>query len=235
MIPEQEAFALPSTVESVVRARTNGPLLAAAAVLWIPADALVVDVTYGRGLFWTHYRPARLVAHDLALDGVDFRTLPEADGTVDVLVFDPPYIPQGGRDSSTIDGPRIPGGANVSGGDGFLERYGLVDGPRTVVELDELFRAGLKEASRVLRAGGRLLVKCSDYVTSGRYVSGRHRVVGAALDLGFIQVDEFVHYSGTGPQPLTDADGNPRRQYHSRRAHSFLVVFELGRRAAARR
>ena len=69
----QLAFSMPETVQSVVRCPTNGPLLAAAAQLWIADDDLVVDVTYGRGMFWTHYRPGRLVAHDLALDGVDFR------------------------------------------------------------------------------------------------------------------------------------------------------------------
>lgn len=42
-------------------------------------------------------------------------------------------------------------------------------------------------------------------------------------DIQFEQVDEFVHFSGTGPQP-------PRpRQFHSRRAHSFLCVFKKRR------
>src|SRR5688572_3505485 len=94
----QLAMAMPETVQSVVHCATNGPLLAAAAQLWIGPDDLVVDVTYGKGNFWTRYRPGRLVTHDLALDGVDFRHLPEAPGSVDVVVFDPPYIPQGGRD-----------------------------------------------------------------------------------------------------------------------------------------
>jgi hypothetical protein len=65
----QLAFSMPETVQSVVRRRTYGPLLAAAAQLWIELEDLVVDVTYGRGNFWTDYRPARLVAHDLAVDG----------------------------------------------------------------------------------------------------------------------------------------------------------------------
>ena len=67
---------MPETVQSVVRCPTNGPLLAAAAQLWIAPEDLVVDVAYGRGKFWTQYRPDRLVAHDLALDSVDFRSPP---------------------------------------------------------------------------------------------------------------------------------------------------------------
>jgi hypothetical protein len=99
-----------STVESVVRCRDNGPLIAAAATLWIKPDDLVIDATYGRGKFWTCYRPERLVMHDIALDGVDFRHLPEADRSVDAVVFDPPYVAPGGRDTSSQRGRLDNGG-----------------------------------------------------------------------------------------------------------------------------
>lgn len=199
-------------IESVVRTRDNGSLLAIAAALWIRPGDLVVDVTYGRGNFWTRYRPERLVAHDLIVDGVDFRHLPEDDASVDVVVFDPPYIPQGGRETSTLK-------ARYASGGEFLYRYGLFDGPRSVRELKELHAAGIKEAARVLAPRGRLLVKCMDYISGGRFNTGHHHVVSAALALGLEQVDEFIHHSGLGPQP-------PRpNQYHSRRAHTFLCVF----------
>jgi hypothetical protein len=205
----QLAWRLPGTVESVVASRYNGPLIAAAAALWIADDDDVLDVTYGRGNFWTDYRPEHLRWHDLALDGVDFRHLPEPDRSVDVVVFDPPYISQGGRDTSTADD--------------FTDRYGLRDCPRTVSELQQLIDDGIAEAERVLRRDGRLLVKCMDYVSSGRFVKGRHRIVATAEALRLRQVDEYVHYSGTGPQPEHD------RQVHSRRAHSFLCVFRKTR------
>jgi tRNA G10 N-methylase Trm11 len=197
---------MPETVQSVVRCATNGPLIAAAAQLWIGPDDLVLDATYGRGNFWTKIRPARLVAHDLALDGVDFRQLPEGDASVDVVVFDPPYIAQGGRQSSTTPD--------------FLDRYGLVDVPKTVSGLNELVAAGIKEALRVLKPKGRLMVKCMDYINGGKLILGRHHVVTTALALGMEQVDEFIHYSGTGPQPPRE------RQLHSRHAHNFLCVFQ---------
>lgn len=198
---------LPGTVESVVRCRLNGPLIAAAAELWIDPSDIVVDVTYGKGNFWTMYRPINLVAHDLHNgDGVDFRNLPELDASVDVVVLDPPYIPQGGRDTSTTQD--------------FLDRYGLHEVPKTANELNLLIAAGMSEAHRVLKPSGRLFVKCMDYINGGRYVQGRHAVVSAAILLGYEQVDELVHHSGTGPQPLG------RRQVHSRRSHSFLCIFQ---------
>lgn len=210
MLSSQGAFDMAGTVQSVVECRENGPLLAAAAQLWIrPADR-VIDVTYGQGNFWTKYRPPLLESHDLAIDGVDFRSLPELDATYDVVIFDPPYITQGGRDTSTIPD--------------FLNRYGLVDVPKTSGELEELIAAGLKECSRILKPKGRLMAKCMDYVNGGRLVLGRHFVVTKALELGLEQVDEFIHYSGLGPQPPG------RTQQHSRRAHSFLCVFQAPRR-----
>jgi hypothetical protein len=206
----QEAFAMPEVVQSVVRCQTNGPLLAVAAQLWIGADDLVVDVTYGRGNFWTHYRPRHLVAHDLRLDGVDFRQLPEADASVDVAVFDPPYI---------TTGPATEGGVGE-----MHHRYGLDPGNYSQDDLRALIGGGIKECARILKPKGRLLVKCMDFVTSGRLVLGRHFVVSTALAAGLEQVDEFIHASGTGPQP------EGRRQVHSRRAHSFLCVFQASRR-----
>lgn len=201
-------FDLSGTVQTVVDSRKNGALIRAASTLWIRPDDLVVDVTYGEGRFWTEYRPHRLVAHDLyKLDGVDFRALPEEDGSVDVVVLDPPYIAQGGRDSATaVD---------------FRDRYGLNEAPKSSAELRELVAAGITEAARVLRPSGRLLVKTMNYVNGRRFVKAQRDVVTAAEAVELEQVDEFVHLSGTGIPP-------PGRkvQIHARRAHSFLCVFQ---------
>ena len=204
-------------VSSVIGSKTNGPLIAAVARLWIrPTDA-VVDVTYGRGKWWVDYRhPGPFTAHDIRTDGVDFRALPEADRSVDVVTMDPPYTAIGGRNTSTV-------------GD-FNDRYGLVDAPRTPDELRDMIAAGIKEAARVLRPGGRLLIKTADYISGGKYQPGLHHVTGVAADAGLELVDLFIHNSGFGPQPKQNLDGTPRRQVHSRRAHSYLVVFRAPKR-----
>lgn len=202
-----ERLFLPDAIESVVSCRTNGALIAAVADLWIEPNDLVVDATYGRGLFWSRFRPSSLIAHDKYLgDGVDFRELPEPNGTVDVVVLDPPYIAQGGRKTSTVQD--------------MLDRYGLVEVPATVRELEQLVTDGIREATRVLAPSGRLLVKCMDYINGGRFIQGRHHVVQSAMECGLEQVDEFVHHSGVGPQPTG------RSHLHSRRAHSFLCIFQ---------
>ncbi len=69
---------------------TNADLIAAVSALWIVDGDVVLDPTWGQGAFWRLGSPDGLIAHDLKTDGIDFRKLPEADTSVDVVVFDPP-------------------------------------------------------------------------------------------------------------------------------------------------
>lgn len=201
---------LEATVQSVVQTHTNGPLLATAAVLYIRQSDEVLDMTFGRGAFWTDYVPTNLTSHDIRTDGVDFRALPEPDDTFDVVVFDPPYVAQGGRDTSTTPD--------------FLDRYGLTDAPVTPDDMMAMIGDGINEAVRVVRPGGFVIIKCMQYVSGGTFHNVPHKVVNWMTEHKAIkQVDEFIHYSGTGPQP------EGRRQLTSRRAHSNLLVFRHGK------
>jgi hypothetical protein len=198
-------------VPSVIRG-SNGVLVATVARLGYLGDAssTVLDVTYGRGSWWTRYRPARLVTHDIALDGVDFRHLPEPDGSVDVVCYDPPYISTGSRETSTVDE--------------LYARFGLGDlkGWRTIRQLID---DGLVDCARVTAPGGYLLAKCMDYVESGRKVWNTFHVASEAERLGLRLVDRFHHLTGGGPQVTTNLDGSPREQHHAREVTSMLLVF----------
>jgi len=211
----QTALDLPDTIPSVVSSPYNGPLLAAAATLWIKDTDEVLDLPYGRGKFWTEFRPRLFTTNDLNEQGPaqyhdDFRSTGWDAESFDVIVFDPPYISPGGRDTSTIPD--------------FNNRYGLEGTPRTTADLIVLIASGITEAARLLNPGGRLFVKCMDYQEGSTFHTIRHSVVDAALQVGLRQVDEFVHYSGTGPQP------GGRKQHVSRRAHSFLCIFRKPKR-----
>lgn len=176
---------------------------------------LTLDPTYGRGLWWTKWRPARLVAHDLdparAPDGpADFTRLPYRGGCFGAVAFDPPYVSVGGR--------------RTTGMSDLHNRYGLSDAPKSPAGLQELINAGLDECNRVLRPGGVLLVKCQDYISSGKLWTGTHHTLSHALSLGMGLVDRLEHLGGVRPQPPG------RRQVHARRNLSTLFVLRTPRR-----
>jgi hypothetical protein len=199
-------------VSTVVRG-SNGVLIATVARLGYLGEptSAVLDVTYGRGSFWTRHRPAGLIAHDLyTLDGVDFLDLPETAGSMPCVIFDPPYISTGSRDTSSVDD--------------LYDRFGLgeLNGWRAVRALID---GGLAECTRVLAPKGSLLVKCMDYVESGRKVWNTFHVAGEGERLGLRLVDRFHHLTGGGPQPMTNLDGSPREQRTAREVTSMLLVF----------
>jgi len=193
---------------------TNAALIADVHRLgYITDDDLVVDVTYGRGGFWHQYRPANLVAHDLRLDGVDFRQLPEADGSVDVVVFDPPYVPQGGRTTSTVDD--------------FIDRYGLVDdAPSTHDKLFELIAAGLAEARRIVRPEGYVLVKCQTFKHGERLHDMPAAIKRRGERIGLRLEDQLTMVRTPGPTNRTSFVA-------ARRNTSELLVLQLRPRSRA--
>lgn len=201
---------------------TNGDLIADVARLgWLQADRLTFDPTYGLGNWWTQWQPdahkfvyrSRLVEHDF-----DFRRTGYPDGEYEQIAYDPPYVATGGRTTTTM--PE------------FQERYGIgEDCPATPIALQALINAGMDEMIRILAPRGILLVKCQDYVSSGRIWNGTHRTLTHALDFGLEMVDRFERMQkNPRPQPLNRHTGGPSRQVHARRNLSTLFVFRKGRR-----
>jgi hypothetical protein len=198
---------------------TNGDLVADVARLgYLRPDDRVLDPTFGRGVWWKRWRPEGLVTHDLKIDGVDFRALPHDDASFDAVAFDPPYVSTGGRSSSGM-------------GD-MYDRFGIDAAPRTPALLQEMIDAGLEECVRVCRpyaprghANGIILVKCQDYISSGRLWAGTHRTLSHALDLELELVDRFERTQpNPRPQPANRVNGKPTQQVHARRNLSTLFV-----------
>jgi hypothetical protein len=186
--------------------RTNAMLVRDAAALG-HLDGTVVDLTWGRGRFWTAWRPQRLVSVDLHTRAdvrADFTRLPFPDACFDAAVFDPPYKYNG-----------TPTHAMDTGGG-----YGI-DRPVTVTERDALIVAGCIEAARV--ASRRVLVKCQDQVVSGRKRWQTWIVADAMRDIGWRLVDRLEVW-GARPQPAG------RGQVHSRQVTSSLLIFAMGQR-----
>lgn len=188
---------------------TNADLIFDVARLgYIKQDDLVLDPTYGRGIWWQKFRPDKLVTHDIALDGVDFRNLPYPPGLFDVVAYDPPYVSVGGRKTTSMPD--------------FQRRYGMTDAPTSPAALQRLINDGLTEVMRVVKPKGYIACKSQDYVSSGKLWIGTHWTLSHAVNIGLTCVDRFEHIAGVRPQPPG------RRQVHARRNLSTLFIFQKG-------
>lgn len=202
------------TVLAADRWKSNAELIRDVADLGlIDGTMTTLDPTYGKGVWWKLFRPVSLVAHDVKLDGVDFRDLPHADRSFQLVGYDPPYVSVGGRKTTTM--PE------------FHQRFGMDKAPTSPGTLQaDLINPGLDEVYRVLCRRGRALVKCQDYISSGKLWLGRHWTLTHAIDVGFKVIDIFEHIGNARPQPSTNPDGSERRQVHARRNLSTLFVLE---------
>lgn len=191
---------------------------------YLTDESAVLDPTYGKGNWWTLWRPAQLVAHDLKLDGSDFRHLPYPDGAFQQIAYDPPYVAKGGRETSGIKT--------------MDEAYGQDTCPATPALLQDLINDGLAEMFRLCGLGGRVLVKCQSYVSSGSLWPGAYLTLEHALSLGkteevpyqFKVLDILQHVGDPGPQPeRTRKDGAPVVQQHARNNYSTMYALRKAR------
>lgn len=180
--------------------------------LYVAAGSRIADVTYGKGVFWKRVDRARydLRTSDLRT-GVDCRRLPYENGSLDAIVFDPPYM-------------HTPGGTAHNGHQNYEEYYrnNGADGHSLKYHeavLDLYFRAA-EEARRALREGGMYIVKCQDEVCANRQRLTHVEIVNGLAPMGFEVEDLFVIVRKHRP-------GVSRllRQVHARKNHSYFLVF----------
>lgn len=206
----------PAKVVASKRWPNNAALIADVARLHFRPNDTILDVTYGSGNFWTRYKPARLLTH--GPDGVDFRDLPESARSIDVVVFDPPYVVIGGEDTSTIDRE-------------FHDRYGMRGlGTKDPLVLHRhLIAPGIREAVRVSRR--LVLIKTMAYTTGGKLWLGPVRCVEEVERLGCRVVDWYDPLKSPARGPATNPDGTPRVQRRAVRTSSTLLVVRVPSRS----
>jgi len=193
--------------------KTNAELISDVARLgYLKYEWDVLDPTYGKGNFWTIWRPRMLVGSDLHPEktqidrAVDFTDMPWMDETFDAVVFDPPYKMNGTPSLEDMD-----------------EAFG-VNIPTRWQDRISLIEDGVRECIRVLRPhspysdGGFLLVKCKDQVVSGQKVWQTDIITKVATDAGLRKVDRF-------DMPSYMAQPGGTSQVHSRSNTSQLLVF----------
>ena len=181
--------------------------------LYVPGGSVVADVTYGNGVFWKNVEPQkyRLFPTDITA-GIDCRALPYKDGEIDCVVFDPPYMHSPGGTAYSSHKPYESYYRNNGTGNRTKSKY-----HEAVLEL---YVDGGREAYRVLRDRGVLIVKCQDEICSNRQRFTHVEIMQEYEDIGFIAEDLFVVMRNNRPGVSRMA-----RQVHARKNHSYFLVF----------
>src|ERR1051325_4944 len=170
----------------------------------------ILDATVNGGRFWKgSNRP--VIGMDIAASHRplllgDNMAMPFGNAVFDVVVYDPPHIPNQGKDKVKD----------------FNSRFGL--GERSSKErgytFSHLYPPFMSEAYRTLIPEGTLLCKIADYVHGHQYQWAHVDLLHAAVGVGFRACDCIVKIR---KGPIID----PRWKvaHHSRRQHCYWLIF----------
>ncbi len=175
----------------------------------------ILDATVNRGRFWEgSTRPVTGLdidpAHKPDVVG-DNRDMPFEDKSFDVVVYDPPHIPNQGKDKSKD----------------FNSRFGLVlkSSIQQGYNFTHLYPPFVKEAYRVLKPEGVLFCKIADYVHGHRFQWAHIALIEAALEVGFTACDCIVKLR---KGPIVDPKW--KKAHHARRQHCYWLIFRKSKK-----
>jgi hypothetical protein len=176
---------------------------------------LILDATVNGRRFW---RGSTREVIGLDIDRrhrpdicADNRAMPLSSNSVDAVVYDPPHIPNQGRDRSKDFNIRFGLGTRSSKENGYTFAYTY---PEFMIE-----------AWRVLIDDGVLLCKITDYVHNHRYQWAHIDLIRAGQEVGFTACDCIVKVR---KGPIVDPKW--KVAHHSRRQHCYWIVFRKSSR-----
>ena len=183
-------------------AGSNADLFPYVLSLYVSPGASVIDVTYGKGVFWKRVPDQKynLTAADIQR-GIDFTALPYADEEFDAVVFDPPYM---------------------NGGSGVKESLNDCyknSGVGSYEAVYRLYIKGILEAHRVLKKKGVLIIKCQACVADHVQKPIHVHLISGLPPFGFRFEDEFILHASAKPIMRHTT------QKHARKNHSYFLVF----------
>ena len=217
---ETEGGSVSEDLSSVVRSvyDTNALILEGIERLHIP-EGYECDMTFGNGAFWKgRERPKYCFDIEPLHEGVieaDSQMLPMEASSLSNCVFDPPFLTYIKAGRKHKDG-RVAMAARFGG----YWRY---------AELEDHYRGTISEAWRVLKPGGKMVIKCQDIIHNHKMHATHVNVCNWAEIEGFRLLDLFI-------LPAKHRMPSPQRgtQRHARVFHCyFLVLVKPGKLSPA--
>ena len=175
----------------------------------------ILDATFNWGRFWigskrpvigldinSRYRPS-VVADNMQM--------PFKSDSLDVVVYDPPHIPNQGKDQQKD----------------FQDRFGLVlkSSKENGYNFNHLYGPFSQEAYRILKPEGILLCKITDYIHNHRYQWAHLEFIMSAREAGFKACDCIVKIR-KGPI----IDPRWKKAHHTRRHHCYWLIFRKSKK-----
>jgi 16S rRNA G966 N2-methylase RsmD len=192
--------------------------------LHVPKKSKIADVTWGKGVFWKNVSQEdyQILPTDIST-GIDCRNLPYKNDSIDCVVLDPPYMEGFYRKNSNH---KAASGTHTSFAEAYSNGNESNDDEDNVgtkkwhaAVTDMYFKAG-KEAFRVLRKKGVLIIKCQDEVSAGKQWLTHVEIINKYAEFGFYTKDLFVVVRNNRPSV-----SRLITQKHARKNHSYFLVF----------
>lgn len=182
--------------------------------LHVPQHYIDCDPTYSKGNFYNNtgikhpkYRYDILPQCEGVEQG-DSRNLPLQSGSINCMMFDPPFLATTGKSLFADDNSNK-----------INKRFGVYSNEK---ELHRFYIDSLKESYRVLAENGILIFKCQDKISSGKQYMSHVFIMNEAVKIGFYPKDLFILLA----KNRLVADWQAKNQKNARKYHSYFWVFE---------
>lgn len=170
------------------------------------------DPTYSKGVFYKKLNRPKytfdLYPQDNITIKADCRHLPLSDNSINILMFDPPFVIGSGPSlNNSIEGQSI-----------IQKRF---TGFKSGEELWKFYRESLDEFYRVIKNGGILIVKSQDVIACSKQWLSHIEIINYAYKIGFYPKDIFILNAKNRL-----ISGKVKNQQHARKYHSYFLVFK---------